>query len=235
LGRTISQEFVCKSCCNIVRPIDKEELIRKLELVVSPQGGKNITKFAKENSLCFAKAPEHVPGKNIWKEWDWPSNEPYDLAIVVSFGYFLPGFMLSRFKSGTLNVHPSLLPRYRGSSPIQYAILNDDRKTGVSIIELSDKKFDAGRILKQSLVNIPPRVHYQDLHDMLGRKGGEDLVEVLENLKEYQSHAILQDPSDVTLAPKIKVDDAQIFWHTDSAEHIYRKFRAFNPRVYFVD
>jgi methionyl-tRNA formyltransferase len=231
-----SQEFALKNYYSIVRKIDEGgELIRNLDLVVSPQASKDMIQFAKKNSIPFVKAPEHSREQSIWRDWKWPQQVPYDLAIVVSFGYFLPGFMLSKFKSGTINVHPSLLPRFRGSSPIQYAILNDERETGVSIIELSDKKFDAGRILKQSLMTIPPRVYYKELHDMLGNQGGKDLVQVLGNLDLYQERAILQDPTKVTVAPKIKVSDAHIFWHRDSMEYIYRKFRAFSPRVRIVN
>jgi methionyl-tRNA formyltransferase len=78
------------------------------------------------------------------------SENEFNLAVVVSFGYFLPVSILRRFKLGTLNVHPSLLPKYRGSSPIQYSILNRDKSTGISIIDLNPDKFDAGKVLNQT-------------------------------------------------------------------------------------
>src|SRR3954468_4170015 len=76
-------------------------------------------------------------------------NSPYDLGIVVSFGHFIPERIISSFTKGTINVHPSLLPKYRGSSPVQHTIINDDQETGVTVQELHDKKFDAGKILVQ--------------------------------------------------------------------------------------
>ena len=74
--------------------------------------------------------------------------------MVVSFGYFVPSDIIHGLKKGAVNVHPSLLPKYRGAAPIQHTILGGDDKTGVTVQELDDKKFDAGRILAQeTLVN----------------------------------------------------------------------------------
>ncbi|RKP27140.1 formyl transferase, partial [Syncephalis pseudoplumigaleata] len=73
--------------------------------------------------------------------------KPFDLAIVVSFGYFLPATVLEAFEWGGLNVHPSLLPRYRGAAPIQHAIIDDVKETGVCVQELDCHQFDAGNLL----------------------------------------------------------------------------------------
>lgn len=75
--------------------------------------------------------------------------KPYDLGVVVSFGYFIPPPVIQSFKYGAINVHPSLLPRHRGAAPIQHTILTGDDETGVTVQELSEKAFDAGRILTQ--------------------------------------------------------------------------------------
>jgi methionyl-tRNA formyltransferase len=79
-----------------------------------------------------------------------PTSSSYDLGVVVSFGYFIPKRIIDAFQQGAINVHPSLLPRFRGASPIQHAIMHGDIETGVSIIELHPHQFDAGRILSQS-------------------------------------------------------------------------------------
>lgn len=71
---------------------------------------------------------------------------------MVSFGYFIPPHIISLFKHGAVNVHPSLLPKYRGAAPIQHAILYGDQETGITIQELDDREFDAGRILAQTKV-----------------------------------------------------------------------------------
>jgi methionyl-tRNA formyltransferase len=85
----------------------------------------------------------------MWKELDHKLGEgdPQDVGVVASFGHMIPDNIIDRFTQGMLVVHPSLLPKYRGSCPIQHAILNNERETGVSVIEISKNKFDAGAIL----------------------------------------------------------------------------------------
>lgn len=85
-------------------------------------------------------------------DWHLPKDQQYDLGVVVSFGYFIPPHIISQFRFGAINVHPSLLPKYRGAAPIQHAIINGDHETGVTVQELDDKEFDAGRILAQERV-----------------------------------------------------------------------------------
>ncbi|KAI8139306.1 formyl transferase, partial [Fennellomyces sp. T-0311] len=80
--------------------------------------------------------------------WKLPGKD-YDLGVVVSFGYFVPSEIIHGLKHGAVNVHPSLLPKFRGAAPIQHTILSGDDVTGVTVQELDDKKFDAGRILAQ--------------------------------------------------------------------------------------
>lgn len=95
----------------------------------------------------------HTPAQaKTLDDWNVPSNKSYDLGVVVSFGYFIPPHIISSFKYGAVNVHPSLLPKYRGAAPIQHAILYGDSQTGVTIQELDDREFDAGRILAQTKV-----------------------------------------------------------------------------------
>ena len=90
---------------------------------------------------------------------------------MVSFGYLLHKNLIDHFKSGAINVHPSLLPKYRGASPIQYAIWNEEKVTGVSIIGLSTSKFDAGRIFNQKkVVNMIYESFYQERHSNLCKK-----------------------------------------------------------------
>lgn len=130
-------------CLNAL--LSKSSAINDVQVVVPFNQNQPLTKYALEKGLKFHRAPPH--GSN-WLEWKLPGS--FDLAIVVSFGYFLPAHLLSQFPKSTINVHPSLLPKYRGSSPIQYSILNKDKETGVSIIELSPISFDSGKILRQS-------------------------------------------------------------------------------------
>lgn len=152
---------------------------------------------------------------------------PFDLAVVVSFGYFLPQSLLSAFPRGGINVHPSLLPKFRGAAPIQHTILNGDTETGVSIIELHARKFDAGRILNQCKVPVPEGVYYKDLHDVLAARGAALLADTVRNLDQFERLAKTQEETMVMKAPKITKDMARIIWDQWTAEDIYRRYRAF--------
>lgn len=99
------------------------------------------------------------PSATDLDNWKVPTDKSYDLGVVVSFGYFIPPHIISSFKYGAVNVHPSLLPKYRGAAPIQHAIMYGDEETGVSIQELDDREFDAGRILVQKKVVRANRGH----------------------------------------------------------------------------
>lgn len=105
--------------------------------------------IAESNRLPVFYTP---PGTSSLNNWNVPTDKTYDLGVVVSFGYFIPPHIISSFKYGAVNVHPSLLPKYRGAAPIQHAILYGDKETGVSVQELDDREFDAGRILTQQKV-----------------------------------------------------------------------------------
>jgi methionyl-tRNA formyltransferase len=132
---------------------------------------------------------------------------------------------------GTLNVHPSLLPAYRGSAPIQYAIWNRDAITGVSIIDLSPVAFDSGKVLNQVKVKLTGDEYFDDLHDRLAGIGGNLLAETLDNLNSYQLKAWTQDETRVTKAPKIKVEQGQINWIRDEVDEIFARYRAFGQKI----
>ncbi|KAL2911300.1 Methionyl-tRNA formyltransferase [Polyrhizophydium stewartii] len=174
-----------------------------------------------------------APPKSLrnWSVPTLPDGRPFDVAVVVSFGYFLPRRVVQAFPTAAVNVHPSLLPKYRGASPIQYAVLNGDDKTGVSIIELSTDKFDAGRILKQSVVPIPKNVYFDELHDTLAAQGAVDLADVLADIEAFRQNAADQDESLVTKAPRFEKHDAYIQWHTQPKGLIYALHRAIGSRI----
>ncbi|XP_037943609.1 methionyl-tRNA formyltransferase, mitochondrial-like [Teleopsis dalmanni] len=88
----------------------------------------------------------------------------YDLGVVVSFGHLIPQKLIESFPLGMINVHASLLPRWRGAAPIIYAIMNGDQKTGVSIMKIEPKHFDIGDILAQREINIRPNVYMSELY-----------------------------------------------------------------------
>ncbi len=150
-----------------------------------------------------------------------------DLFIVASYGQIIPEQVLSLPKFGTLNTHPSLLPKYRGPSPIQTAILNDDDETGVTIM-LMDEKVDHGALIASSKVKIQnPKVKYQELHDELAEIGADLLISALPKYLAGELKPVEQDHSKATFTKPIEKRDGMIDWG-DSAENIDRKVRAFH-------
>lgn len=155
-----------------------------------------------------------------------PDAKP-DLIIVAAYGQFLPKEILEIPKYGCLNVHPSLLPKYRGSSPIQSAILNGDRETGVTII-LMDSKIDHGPILAQKRLEIKIRETAEQLHDRLVELGAKVLTDTIPNWIKGGIKPTLQDDSTATYSKILKKEDGKIYWKK-SAEEIERQIRAFSP------
>ncbi|KAJ1661875.1 Methionyl-tRNA formyltransferase [Coemansia sp. RSA 1646] len=126
-----------------------------------------------------------------------------------------------------INVHPSLLPKYRGASPIQTAIKNGDNNTGVTIQELHPRVMDGGKILAQIPYTLSNEATRLDAMLQLGHVGGKLLVKVLKNLEQVRRMAIEQDESEVTETRLLVKTDAQIYWDTMTADDIMRMFRAY--------
>ncbi len=101
-------------------------------------------------------------------------------------------------------MHPSLLPKYRGACPIQHAILNREKETGVSVIEISKGKFDAGGIVYQASIEMNEGTRFQELSEELGMMGGQGVLEVLRDLEGCRARKLLQDPKMVSSARMIK-------------------------------
>ncbi len=150
-----------------------------------------------------------------------------DIFIDVAYGALIPKEILIAPRFGCINIHPSLLPRWRGASPIQAAILAGDKVTGVSIIKLSEA-LDAGDILKQQEAPIEEQDTTASLARNLAEIGAELLLEVLAEIENDTVHSLLQDNTFSTYARKIKKEDAVIDWNL-SALAIERMIRAYNP------
>lgn len=150
-----------------------------------------------------------------------------DLMVVIAYGLILPPEVINIPKFGCINIHASLLPRWRGAAPIQRSILAGDEKTGVTIMQI-DQGLDTGDILLKKECDIRPLDTSEDLHQRLAVLGAEALLEVITAIEQRKIFAIPQDDSLSTLAPKITKEEALIDW-TKSALEIDRKIRAFNP------
>ena len=146
-----------------------------------------------------------------------------DAMIVAAYGLILPKAILAIPRLGCINIHASLLPRWRGAAPIQRAILAGDAETGVTIMQM-DEGLDTGDMLLKRNITIGEHETAGDLHDRLAALGAELMVEALNNLPA----PVAQDNSLATYAAKISKDEARIDWHEDAAL-VARKVRAYNP------
>jgi methionyl-tRNA formyltransferase len=150
-----------------------------------------------------------------------------DLIVVVAYGQILPPSILDLPKFGCVNVHTSLLPKYRGASPIQSAILNGETETGVTIMKM-DAGLDTGEIISQARTPILPEDNSQTLHDRLARLGAELLVETIPDYVAGKISPQPQPAEGASYAAKIKKEDGKIDWD-EPAEKILNRLRAFTP------
>ena len=150
-----------------------------------------------------------------------------DLIVVAAFGQFLPKAILELPKYGCINVHASLLPKYRGAAPIHYAILKGEKNSGVTIMQM-DIGMDTGAMLDKVSVPIGQEMTMGELHDILKIKGANLLIEVVEAIKAGKAKAIAQDNAAATYASLLTRDMEKICW-SNSAEEIHNQVRAFNP------
>lgn len=150
-----------------------------------------------------------------------------DLMIVVAYGLILPQAVLDAPNMGCLNIHASLLPRWRGAAPIQRAIESGDAQTGVTIMQM-DAGLDTGDMLHKVYTDINPDDSAQTLHDRLSTLGCKALMATIEGLIENRITAEKQNEAEVTYAEKLSKDEALINW-SEPADRIIRKIQAFNP------
>jgi methionyl-tRNA formyltransferase len=150
-----------------------------------------------------------------------------DALIVVAYGQILPAAVLRLPRLGCINIHASLLPRWRGAAPIQRALLAGDLNTGITIMRM-EAGLDTGPMLAARSIEIGARDTAKTLHDALALLGAELIVETLDALRDGSCHEIAQPAAGVTYAEKISKREARIRWSQDSPS-IWRQIRAFNP------
>ena len=150
-----------------------------------------------------------------------------DAMVVACFGQFLKKNLLAVPRLGTVNVHPSLLPKYRGASPIQWALANGDPETGVSVLYVTPK-MDAGDLLAQERYAIGPEETFSTLEPKLAAKGAELLARVLDEFREGRTQGTPQDEAQVTFARKLTKEDGKVDWSLPAAA-IRNRLRGFAP------
>jgi methionyl-tRNA formyltransferase len=150
-----------------------------------------------------------------------------DVVVVMAYGQILPSAVLEIPKIACLNLHASLLPRWRGAAPIQAAIAAGDRETGITVMYM-DEGLDTGDILLQRKIDILPNDTGGSLHDRLAEIAPEALLESLRLISSGTAPRVPQDKALATYAPKLNREAGQIDWE-DTANVIERKIRAYNP------
>jgi methionyl-tRNA formyltransferase len=150
-----------------------------------------------------------------------------DAIIVVAYGRIIPEWMLALPRWGNINLHASLLPKYRGAAPIQWSIAQGETVTGATTMRL-DPGLDTGDILLQCTLPIAPNQTSEDLFPLLASRGSELMLETLAGLEAGSIHPIPQNHEQATLAPILKREDALVDF-TRTAHDIYNRWRGFQP------
>jgi len=202
----------------VVTPPDRPKG-RGMKMIACP-----VKEYAIEKNIKVFQPEKIVNNKEFKTEI---KNLDVDLFVVVSYGKILPKSFLEIPKKGAINVHPSLLPKYRGSAPIQWAILNGDDTTGVTIMYMNEK-MDAGDIILQKEVRIDEDETTGELWNRLSTIGAEMLLESIKNI-ENESVTRTAQPEEFTLAPMIEKSMAKIDFDAFDSKKIKNLVRGLNP------
>ena len=182
-----------------------------------------IKEFALANNLKIYQ-PENFKDNALIDEIR--AMEP-DLIVVVAYGKILPKEVLDIPKYGVINLHSSLLPRFRGAAPINAAIINGDSKSGVSIMYV-EEELDAGPVILQKETEISDEDTFLTLHDRLKDMGADLLVDAIELIKDNKAEPKVQDKNLVTFVKPFKKEDCKIDW-TKRSREIFNFIRGMNP------
>ena len=199
----------------------KDENIN-LKLVVSGKDKKRsrnkfsptpVKKYAEDNGIRV-ETPDSVNTEDFVKML---KDLEIDYIVVVAFGQLIKDILLDNFKDRIINLHPSLLPLYRGASPMQFTLLNGDEKTAATAM-LIEKAMDSGDILIQREMDIDPSDDYFDLEDKLGKIGAEAIRDALLNFDKVYENRIVQDDEKATYCTKIDKEMGRIDWNKTSRQ-----------------
>ena len=150
-----------------------------------------------------------------------------DLIVIVAYGQILKSCILTIPGNGCINVHASLLPKYRGGAPIQWAIAHGEKKTGVTVIYVTET-IDAGDIINQLIEPIRDTDTAGSLHDRLAVRGAELLMRAIAAIRQGTTHRTPQNNEEATYAPKLKKSDGKLNWNLSAIE-LNNRIRGFNP------
>jgi methionyl-tRNA formyltransferase len=219
-GAIILEELVKNNYQPILVITNPDKLAGRKQVLTSPP-----VRLAAQKYKIPIEQPERI--KNL--ELRIKNLKP-DLVICAAYGQIISKEILEIPKYGCFNIHPSLLPKYRGPSPIQTAILNGDKKTGVTIM-LMDEKMDHGPILAKrelKITNPKSEITYQELHDKLAEIGAKLLIKTIPDWINGKIKPQTQNEKKATYTKIIKKEDGKIDWKKP-AQEIERQIRALNP------
>ena len=172
--------------------------------------------------------------KNNEDEYNYLKNLNADLAIVVAYGQIIPEEFLNLTKYGFLNIHASLLPKWRGAAPIQRSIMNLDKETGISFMKIV-KKLDEGPVCKKLNIKISEKDNYETLSDKLSSLASENMLDIIDDIFEEKVLYEEQNHEKATYAKKILKSEGEIKW-SENAENILGKINGLypSPGAWFV-
>lgn len=182
-----------------------------------------VKKLAQKNDIEVYQPSKISTEIGVKKLNDWNP----DLIIVVAYGQILSKEVLEVPDLGCVNLHASLLPKYRGAAPIHQAVINGDQKSGVTTMFM-EEELDSGPMLLKAEVEITAKDTAGSLHDKLATQGADLLVETIKKLANDEIKPKEQDHSQASYAPKLDKDDCEIDWQA-SAKAIWNKIRGLNP------
>ena len=179
--------------------------------------------FAKENSLII-RTPSNLDTE---EEYNFFKNLEPDIVIVIAYGKIIPKRFLSLSKHGFINVHASLLPKWRGAAPIQRSIMNLDNETGISIMKIVEE-LDAGPVMNQNKIKINENVDSLTLSKVLSKLGAKSIIDAIRKIEKGEVKFQEQNHSQATFAKKISKTEGQIQWN-ENARKILAKINGLNP------
>lgn len=210
--------------------IEKHNVIAVISQPDKPKGrGKKLVntpvkQFAIDNGIEKIYQPERIKDEDFVKELEKLNA---DLFVVVAYGQILSEQVLNIPKYGCINVHGSLLPKYRGAAPIQWSIINGEEKTGVTIMYM-EKGMDTGDMILKEEIIIEPKETYKTLHDKMSIVGADALIKALELIENGSVNAEKQNDDEATYAPMITKEMGHIDWNNTSKD-IINLIRGINP------
>jgi methionyl-tRNA formyltransferase len=196
------------------------------------QRGQRINKspiqgIAETLNLDF-KTPKSLKDNN--EEYESFKKIEADLVVVVAYGQIIPKEFLSLSKKGFINIHASILPRWRGAAPIQRSIMNLDKETGVSIMKIAEK-LDTGPVCNTYKINLENNLNAKDIGEKLSLLAAEKILDNIDDILDDKATFIEQDHSKATYASKIQKSEGEIDW-TESAQNIIGKINGLYPNTW---